>query len=115
PRDVVENWINTGKINRYDLACTDKTSWQPIAKVLWPDQFAKAKSGLTGKQWGLIVTAIIGFMVLAAVVSNFDNQQKASVGASQNSSYQPTPESPKDAALRNVFIDFKWAKGGFGN
>ena len=79
PRDVVENWINTGKINRYDLACTDKTPWQPIAKLLGPDQFAKATSGFTGKQWGLIVAAIVGLMILAAVVSYFDNQQKGSV------------------------------------
>ncbi|HKO96535.1 MAG TPA: hypothetical protein VJU86_06075 [Pyrinomonadaceae bacterium] len=31
PCNVIENWIHTGKINRYDLACTDTTPWQPIA------------------------------------------------------------------------------------
>ncbi len=67
PRHVVESWINTGKINRYDLACTDNTPWQPVGKLLWPAQYAKATSGLTGKQWALIIGAIVGFVVLIAI------------------------------------------------
>ena len=86
PRNVIENWINTGKINRYDLACTDKTPWQPVAKLLWPDQFAKATSGLTGKQWGLIIAVMGGFIVVAGIVRSLDNPKESSL--TSNSAYQ---------------------------
>ncbi len=114
PRHVIESWINTGKINRGDLACTDKTPWQPVAQLLWPVQYAKATSGLTGKQWALIIGAIAVFIVLIAITNSFDSQRGSSLSAS-SSTYQPPPESPKAAALRNVSIDFKWSKGGFGS
>ncbi len=116
PRDVIEDWIAKGKINRHDVACTDKTGWQPVAKLLWPDEFARATRGLTGKQWSLIIAAIVGFVVIAAIANNSNNQQRSSTAtANQSSTYQPTTESPKDAALRQVSIDFKWSKGGFGS
>src|SRR5437870_6683167 len=63
PRDVVANWIGTGKINRFDLACTDQTPWQPVERLLWPERFAQPRAtdipvtttGLTGKQLALII------------------------------------------------------------
>jgi len=56
----------------------------------------------------------LGIFVLAwATHSNESKTNNTS--ATQTSSYQATPESPKDAALRQVSIDFKWTKGGFGS
>ena len=56
----------------------------------------------------------LGIFVL--VWATHSNELKTSnTSATQNASYQATPESPKEVALRQVSIDFKWSKGGFGN
>src|SRR5262249_47772493 len=95
--NVIENWVNTGKINRGDLACTDSTPWQPVAKLLWPEQFAATTGGLSGKQWGIIIAAILGFVVLAAIASILDNAQKSETSAAKTNS-QNTNE-PKSLSL----------------
>ena len=84
PRKVVEDWISTRKVNQYDLACTDKTPWQPVGKLLWPHQFAKASSGLTAKQWGVILGVGAVIFVLAVIAGVLEDKRKSSNGAAVN-------------------------------
>ena len=100
PRDVVANWINTGKVNRLDLACTNETPWQPVAKLLWPDppvapapaQSAVTTTGLSGKHLALIIGGVILFVVLIvfAVVLDSARQPSRSVTTKTSSSQTTT-------------------------
>ena len=56
----------------------------------------------------------LGVFVLAWATRSSE-LKSSNTSATQTSSYQATTESPKDAALREVSIDFKWSKGGFGS
>jgi hypothetical protein len=56
----------------------------------------------------------LGLFVLVWVTHSNESKTTNS-SAIQNSSYQATSESPKEVALRQVSIDFKWTKGGFGS
>jgi hypothetical protein len=89
PRDVVASWINTGKVNRFDLACTDQTPWQPVEKLLWPERFVASapaptpvsSTGMTGKQLALIIGGVTAFALLIIVAAVVDIAQKPSAPA----------------------------------
>ncbi len=75
-------------------------------------------SWFTLRQGHTTLAKTVSFIWLGLVVfvwATHSNESKTTnSSAVQTSSYQATSESPKDAALRQVSIDFKWTKGGFG-
>jgi hypothetical protein len=97
PRHVIESWINTRKINRYDLACTNETPWQPVTKLLWPQKIAPSPKTSIGTV-PLIVAGIFALAALGLVIAQFDDRQKSSnTQFVSNATPSPLPTQADDS------------------
>lgn len=95
PREVIQQWIARGQVYKHDLGCRDLVEgWQPLGKLLWPEQFSKAGT-LSGKQWAWIVAAVVGFIALGTLTSSLNNNNNSgSVSTLQSTqSQKPVPQT----------------------
>lgn len=89
---MVEKWIASRQVQKHDLGCRDLVEgWQPLGKLLWPEQFAAAGS-FSRKQWAWIIAAIVGFIGLLVFTKSFDSRRGA---APNGASYSQTPADAK--------------------
>ncbi len=103
PRDVIENWINTGKINRYDLACTEKRLGNPSQSCSGLTDLRKLQAASPGNNGLLIIAIIAGVVVFGALANNSDNQQKSSAtsGSATNSTTSKDQMADIDKSAKN--------------
>jgi hypothetical protein len=112
PREVVVSWVNTGKVNRFDLACTDQTPWQPVEKLLYPERFVASapaptpisSTGMTGKQLALIIggATIFVLLILIAAIVDIAQKQSAPTPTKTTSSQTASTGNPAQDILLNL-------------
>lgn len=79
-------------------------------------QWKRNNEVIKGAGIGWSVVALLLLFCLVTLTNEFGggNEASTSVGSSTISSLAPAPD-PKETLLRNVKLDFKWHKDGFGN
>lgn len=88
PRDIVEEWINQGKLSAFDLACTADSAWTPLGQLLWPERHENHPVISRGGIWWLVVAGV-AFIAIGTVVVSLSSNQRPSTPLSSRAS--PTP------------------------